>query len=229
MRIIGTVAPLMAVLSVLAGCGKSTAPTTSSPDVSNAGDAVAVTADASLSTSTSAANDAGASNVAANGANVGEAPVDSPTTMAGRLGEEAQDRTHVKPEVEDVLAAFEAAGLKLSELKQGIARTSKARFCMFGQSPLGHRVLVCEFADDAEADKGAKFMASQLVDPRRRVEPHGRLALTVFVTANSPEADRESAAFFEVFSKVQAPAQGPSAPAPGAEAPDAQAPTSPDR
>ncbi|MFO0744892.1 MAG: hypothetical protein U1F43_04340 [Myxococcota bacterium] len=137
------------------------------------------------------------------------APIeDAPVTIGGRLDEEARDRTHAKPEVEDVLAAFETGGVKVADAKQGIARTSKARFCKYGQSPLGHRVMVCECNDADEAERAATFMRAQLVDPRRRVETQGRLVLTVFVTAKTPESDRESEKYFSIFSGLQ-PATSP--------------------
>jgi len=127
---------------------------------------------------------------------------DPPTTIAGRLDAERRSRTGVKPEAEDALAAFSSAGLEVKDVRQGVARTSKARYCVFGTSPGGHRVMVCEFLDAAEAERGATFMASQLVDPRRRVEARGRLALTVFSTGQTPEADRERARYFEIFAAL---------------------------
>jgi len=133
------------------------------------------------------------------------APIDEPTTVAGRLEAERAGRSHDEPEVEDALAAFSAAGLEVKELRQGVARTSHARYCQYGTSPGGHRVLVCEFADAAEAERGAAYMRTQLVDPRRRVEPHGRLAVTVFLTEKTPEADRESQRYFETLAAIQLP------------------------
>lgn len=189
---------VVVLVVALTACGKSASdPTTGGPSVAYAGEPDVVTAPeptkADPATAEPAKVDAG-----------GKPSPDenTPTTIGGRMQSEREDRTHEKPEVEDVLAAFEAAGLKVAELRQGVARTSKARFCMYGSSPSGHRVLVCEHKDVAEAEVGAKFAASQLVDPRRVVEQRGRLSVTILLTTMTPEGELERTKYLEAFAKV---------------------------
>ncbi len=195
------------VVWTLAGCGKRSDPVTTGPggpggEVETSSEAVA---DAVAGTLGAGLDGSKSTPTLAPPTPTTKSGDDGPLTLGGRLEAEANARTRVKPEVEDVLAAFASAGLAVAEVRQGVARTSRAQYCVFGTSPGGHRVFVCEFADVDGAEQGAAFMASQLVDPRRRVEAHGRLALTVFLTVQTPEADRERQQYFDIFARTVAP------------------------
>lgn len=191
------------VVFTLAACGKSADPATTGPggeDASASSGSGGEPAMAATVEGTAPANKAGPAESAA-----AKTRDEAPLSMAGRMDAERKARTGEKPDVDDVLAAFKTADLEVKDVRQGVARTSKARYCVFGTSPGGHRVFVCEFNDRAEAEHGTEFMTAQLVDSRRRVASHGRLALTVFVTSQTPESDRESQRYFDVFNGLQLP------------------------
>jgi len=134
-----------------------------------------------------------------------EAPKPAPTAaMGGAFTQEANARTHEKPEAEEVFAAFTDAKLPLSEIKQGLGSTSFAQYCVFGTSAVGARVVLCEYQDVVAATAALPKVRALLTDQRRRVEAHGRLMLTVLLAGDGPDAERERDAFFATFASVYA-------------------------
>jgi len=82
-------------------------------------------------------------------------------TLGDRLLKEAQNRPHIQPNADDVLAAFAKAGGGVATKKQGLAATYKANFCEGGTTGDGSvTVSVCEYADDDSAKTGLAALQS---------------------------------------------------------------------
>ena len=78
--------------------------------------------------------------------------------LAQRLAAEAAARPAAAgPRVEDVATALRRAGLAVTTPSQVLARTIGARYCASTGTPVGLTVAVCEFADDAEAERGLAY------------------------------------------------------------------------
>jgi hypothetical protein len=86
-------------------------------------------------------------------ASVAKPPAEAPN-LGGLLARERAGRPAVAPAVEQVAAALERAGLGLSPMKQVLARTVGARYCAAGTTAAGLAVAVCEFGNEADADRG---------------------------------------------------------------------------
>jgi hypothetical protein len=88
-------------------------------------------------------------------------------TLADRLVREAQDRPHIQPNADDVLAAFANAGGGVVTKKQGLGATYKASFCEGGTTSDGSvTISVCEYADAAAANAG--LAALQAIYPAKQ-------------------------------------------------------------
>jgi hypothetical protein len=132
-----------------------------------------------------------------------DAVAPSAPQLGGAFAQEAQARTGMKPQVEDVLAAFEAKGLPVKDIKQGLGRTSGAQYCSFGTTAAAARVVICEYADAAAAATALPKVRAQVADERRRVEANGRLMVTLLASATTPEALKERDVMFEAFASVK--------------------------
>ena len=181
------------ITSILASCSRGSG---DSPNVPNEAPDVAAASQAIETTSPGKPT----ADVAVNPQPDASGP---PPQLGGAFAQEAQARTGVKPQVEDAFAAFEAKGFPLSDIKQGLGRTSAAQYCSFGTTAAAARVVMCEYADAAAAAAALPKVRAQVSDERRRVEVRGRLMLTMLASATTPEATRERDAMFEVFAAVE--------------------------
>jgi len=82
--------------------------------------------------------------------------------LAQRLAAEAAARpgataTAAGPRVEDVATALRQAGLTVTPPSQVLARTIGARYCAAASTPAGLALAVCEFADEAGAERGLAY------------------------------------------------------------------------
>jgi len=102
-------------------------------------------------------------------------------TLVERLTREAESRPAGALRAEDVASAFQRAGIDLPPMKQVLARTVGARFCMSSLTAAGLGVAVCEFTDDGEAARGLDYSRrtfDRLIPDRRLVRNH-RTVLTL--------------------------------------------------
>ena len=88
----------------------------------------------------------------------------SPTAARGnlaqRLAAEAAERPAASaagPRVEDVATALRRAGVAVTPPSQVLARTIGARYCAATSTPTGLALAVCEFADEAGAERGLAY------------------------------------------------------------------------
>jgi hypothetical protein len=75
-------------------------------------------------------------------------------SIAERFAYEAQHRPTETPRPEDVFAAFENSGTKLSEKRQHAAGVYGAQFCMGAKGEDDLHMSVCEFASEADLEVG---------------------------------------------------------------------------
>lgn len=111
-----------------------------------------------------------------------EAPAPTPTpTLGGLLASELETRPAVTPAVEQVASALQQAGVTLTPMKQVLARTVGARYCAASTTSTGLAVAVCEFASDAEADRGIAFSRRTFdrLIPGRRLARNRMTVLTL--------------------------------------------------
>lgn len=73
------------------------------------------------------------------------------------LGTERESRPTGTPKTEQVFAAFQQAGLTLTNKTQVLGRTIGARFCENAHTPSGVVFSVCEFNDAATASRGRDY------------------------------------------------------------------------
>ena len=85
------------------------------------------------------------------------APATALLTLGERLTREAAARPARAPDVEAVTAALGRSGLSLGPVMQVLARTVGARYCASTATAAGLGVAVCEYGDDAEAERGLVY------------------------------------------------------------------------
>jgi len=78
-------------------------------------------------------------------------------TVSPLLEKEAKARPTGTPKAEDVLSAIEKQGVKLSGKNQALGSIIGAAFCMGADTESMVGVMVCEYADEAAAQKGAQL------------------------------------------------------------------------
>ena len=80
--------------------------------------------------------------------------------LAQRLAAEAAGRRGAAasgPRVEDVATALRRAGVAVTSPSQVLARTIDALYCAAASTPAGLALAVCEFADEAGAERGLAY------------------------------------------------------------------------
>jgi hypothetical protein len=125
-------------------------------------------------------------------------------TLAERLTREAGSRPAGALRAEEVATALQRAGIELRAMKQVLARTVGARFCMSTQTGAGLGVAVCEFADDAEAAAGLDYSQrtfDRLIPNRRLIRNHGTV-LTVTRPQEVPALDEQTERAVRAFASL---------------------------
>jgi hypothetical protein len=111
------------------------------------------------------------------------------TTLSDRLLKEAQNRPHIEPNADDVLAALTKAGGAFGAKKQGLAATYKASFCEGSTTADGAVTAgICEYADEASAKVGLD--ALQAIYPAKKATHtlHKATVLTTLRLQDGPAA-----------------------------------------
>ncbi|MFO0678420.1 MAG: hypothetical protein U0169_17920 [Polyangiaceae bacterium] len=107
-------------------------------------------------------------------------PIEPVFSIPDKLRVEASHRSDAGVPSEKVFAAFEAAGLAITERAQHVGAVFGASYCVGATVDGDVKISVCEFATPAEAtdsrDKSAKLLASI---PNREVFAHKAGTLTV--------------------------------------------------
>ncbi len=166
----GNSAAILVAIVVLAGCSKKAAEVATVVDASPAVSAAPVADVPSAAPSSSQ-------------------PGGIAATLAQRLQSEAQNRPHIQPNADDVLAAFSKLGGTVSTKKQGLGATYKASFCEGGTTDDGAVTMsVCEYADDDSARAG--LAALQAIYPARQASHvlHKDTVLTTLRLRDDPPA-----------------------------------------
>jgi hypothetical protein len=142
------------------------------------------------------------------------APRPAPAAAARRadgrsLAERLADETAARPaasavRAERVVAALSRAGLAAAPPQQVLAETVGASFCMASRTGSGLGISVCEFTDDAAAERGVAYSrrAFDRLVPHRRLEQNGSTVLTISRSAAAPELDGDAARAAAVFASL---------------------------
>lgn len=113
-----------------------------------------------------------------------------PRSLGNQLVHEAAHRPRGPVTVEIALARFAQVGATLEQVKQYVAKTTRASYCVGGQTREGLAVAVCELESAEAAAASRAFVLHALPDvPGRRIVVHG--AMTLITTA--ADRDDESA------------------------------------
>ena len=123
--------------------------------------------------------------------------------LAERLQREAANRPAGTPKVEEVHEALRAAGIDLKPLRQTLALTVEASYCTISGSPSGLGVAICEYADEAAAERGRALSLDRLkAVPNREIFVNRKTTLTLRNTPNDDVVRAEIKKAHEVFSKL---------------------------
>jgi len=124
--------------------------------------------------------------------------VRSDVPLADRLAHEAENRPERALRADAVFSALRAAGVPLVRTRQVLGETLGASYCETSLTDKGTALAVCEFSDDASAERG-RDLSRALFDKliRNRVlAVNGQTLLTVVSPApTAPEAQRVLARF----------------------------------
>jgi hypothetical protein len=83
------------------------------------------------------------------------APLGPGETLSGQLAAEAQHRPAIKPNADDVFAAFERAGAPVPRKQQSLGKTYQSPFCEGGYTKDAKLAInVCEYLDASAAAAG---------------------------------------------------------------------------
>ncbi len=101
-----------------------------------------------------------------------------------------------------MLAALQAAGLRLGGHQQYLASSSGARYCYGARSARGLHLSVCEHADAASARTARRRFLRALGAEERTVLLKGTTVLRVQRPAGSPDAEEEARLAAQAFQKL---------------------------
>lgn len=122
--------------------------------------------------------------------------------LANRLREESGARPDVTPSAESVLAALASAGIEVKDVKQYLAATVHASYCLGGRTAAGLAVAVCEYPDAEAAARGRSYSLERFraVAPGRDVLLNGENTLTLTIPpGGGVEARQEAGAVRAIF------------------------------
>ena len=125
---------------------------------------------------------------------------------------EARSRpSGIKPNVEEVLGALDAAGVKLLEKKQHLGSPFGARYCVgarvvnaAGDATLFH-LSVCEFVSEDVAKMSREYSEQSLAStiPDRSVYLNKQTTLTMREMTKSPDNDALGAKIIDTYKKLE--------------------------
>jgi hypothetical protein len=124
-------------------------------------------------------------------------------TLSERLVAEAQNRPHITPNADDVLAAFAKTGAGIATKKQGLGATFKASFCEGGTTGEGWvTVSICEYSSEDAAKTG--FAAVQAVYPAKQARHvlHKNTVLTTLRLQDGLAAEKLESKMIETYAAL---------------------------
>jgi hypothetical protein len=124
-------------------------------------------------------------------------------TLSERLLAESQNRPHITPNADDILAAFAKAGAAIPAKKQGLGATFKASFCEGGTTGEGWvTVSICEYASDDAAKAG--LAALQAIYPAKQARHvlHKSTVLTTLRLQDGIAAETLESKMIETYSAL---------------------------
>ena len=125
-------------------------------------------------------------------------------TLGDRLEVERDRKVEGTPKAEDVYAAFEKAGLALSEKKQHVARVFGAQYCLGAKGAGDTAFSVCEYDSPENAATGRETSKKAFeVVPNRELVLNKKTILTVRQPpVKTAESEATSKKAREIFAKL---------------------------
>jgi hypothetical protein len=130
-------------------------------------------------------------------------PTQDPHDFGAMFQNEAVNRPRGTITVEEALAAFREADIKLDTVRQHLARPYGARYCVGAKSGSAIALSVCEYIDSAAADAGAEI-SRKLLLANREIRVNRATTLTVREIEKTPAADAVAVKLFERFARLSA-------------------------
>jgi len=121
--------------------------------------------------------------------------------LGGQMSFELQHRPSIGPTAEQVFAALDKAGIKLTGVTQYLGSTMKAAYCAGGRSATGVVVAVCEYQTADAAKAGLEWMKTRFKGLAPDANRHLRrgTVLTLNGTAVAPETISAGFAAFDAL------------------------------
>lgn len=103
-----------------------------------------------------------------------------PRALMATLQREARERVEGAARVETVVDVLKKGGVALAGLKQVLAATVQARYCVAGHTPEGRAVAVCEYESADAAQKGRRYSLTSFKSAtNRKILVKDNLTLTL--------------------------------------------------
>jgi hypothetical protein len=126
--------------------------------------------------------------------------------IAGLFRSEANQRGSrtVGLRVEDVLAAFETAGVEVTNVRQHLAKPFGADYCAGADAGSGVVLSICEYRTPEAAAAGRSASQKSLASiPHRAVSVNGSTTLTLRERSATPESSRVARTLERAFENVK--------------------------
>ncbi|MDP8999768.1 MAG: hypothetical protein M3O46_06630 [Myxococcota bacterium] len=126
-------------------------------------------------------------------------------TLGDKLVFESTHRTAMDtPKAEDVYAALEKAGFKLTEKQQHVASVFGAQYCLGAKTENAMAFSVCEYSSPEEAESGRETSLKTLATvPNREIHVNRKTTLTIRQPAQETSASKAAAkSATDIFSKL---------------------------
>ncbi len=123
-------------------------------------------------------------------------------TLGERLEREGSHRPAAAFRAEDVFGVLAKGGLEITERMQILGTTVGAAYCQNAHTASDVVVTVCEFEDEASAEKGKAAALSSMEIPNRQVVQHHATTLQVIESPKTEKSAKSAAAVLSAFSAM---------------------------
>lgn len=124
--------------------------------------------------------------------------------VAALFRAEARQRPASGVHVEDALAAFAAAHVPVSDVRQHLAKPFGALYCAGAEAPESVALSVCEYADATAANAGRAAALKGLASiPNRSVSVNGATTLTLRERSRTSESRSVASALERAFDGIK--------------------------
>lgn len=127
----------------------------------------------------------------------------APAEVRAALEQESKQRSSEGLRVETAVEGLAQHGVRLSGVKQVLAATVRARYCVAGQTSSGRSLAVCEYESEAAAREGRAYSLQAFAAARERgLHLRGNLLLTISGGVGAPESSADAQEVVAAFSSL---------------------------